>query len=167
METKVHVHFKFAHMLKLFKTQILLMFSASWHDGPLINSMPMDLLNVTEDSSLCNLTPMNLLSAKDRLPLEREERASARLQHQCQREQEQRQSEQNKVRQARLDRWHVHSEESSVTFSRSIDVGLDSEGSIVSTCALNFEDVTSLISDIIFLYQLAQVTPHNVFNIFQ
>ena len=41
----------------------------------------MDLLNVTEDSSLCNSTPMNLLSARDRLCLEREERATARLQH--------------------------------------------------------------------------------------
>ena len=112
---------------------------------PSLNSMLMDLLNATEDSSLCNLIPMNLLSAKDRLPLEREERATARLQHQCQREQEQRQSEQTEVRQARLDRRCVHSEESSVAFSRSIDVELDSEGSIVSTCALNFEDVTSLI----------------------
>ena len=48
--------------------------------------------------------------------------------------QEQRQSEQPKVRQARLDRQHVHSEESSVTFSRYIGVKLDGEGSVVSTC---------------------------------
>ena len=37
-----------------------------------------------------NLTPMNLLSARDRL---REERATARLQHQRQREQQRRRSE--------------------------------------------------------------------------
>ena len=29
---------------------------------------------------------------------------------------------------------------------------------------LNFEDVTSLISDIIFLYQLAKAHPHNVLH---
>ena len=29
---------------------------------------------------------------------------------------------------------------------------------------INFEDVTSLISDIIFLYQLAQAYPHNVLH---
>ena len=48
------------------------------------------------------------------------------------------------VRQARLDRQRVHSEES-LTFSESIGVELDSEGSIVSTCTENLEDVTSLI----------------------
>ena len=50
-------------MLNLFK---FLMFCA------------MDLLNVTEDSSLCNSTPMNLMIARDRLHLEREERVIAR-----------------------------------------------------------------------------------------
>ena len=49
-----------------------------------------------------------------------------------------------------MDGRHVHGEESSVTFSRSIGVELDSEGSVVSTCTehlkdLNFEDI-SLIS---------------------
>ena len=33
-------------------------------DPSLSNSMPMDLLNVTEDSSPCNSTPMNLLSVR-------------------------------------------------------------------------------------------------------
>jgi len=51
------------------------------------SSTPMDLLNVTQDSSLCNLTPIDLLSARDRLHLEREERATARLQCRWQREQ--------------------------------------------------------------------------------
>ena len=59
------------------------------------------------DSSPCNSTPMNLLSARDRLRLEREERATARLQCWCQREQEGRRSERTKVRQARLDRRRV------------------------------------------------------------
>ena len=49
METDVHVHFKFAHVLKL------LMFCVMY---------------ATEDSSLlCNTTPINLLSARDRLCL--------------------------------------------------------------------------------------------------
>ena len=79
---------------------------------------------------------MNLLGARDRLCLEREERAVARLQRWRQREQEGRRSEWTEVRQARLDRQSVHGEESfmsSVAFSRSIGVELDSEGSIVST----------------------------------
>ena len=77
---------------------------------------------------------MNLLSARDRLRLEREERATARLQRRCQREQEGRQSERTEVRQAKLDRRCVHSEESSVAFSGSIGLELDSEGTIVLTC---------------------------------
>ena len=52
----------------------------------------------------------------------------------CQKEQEQKQSEQTVVKQARLDRRHVHSEKSSVAFSRSIGMELDSEGFIVLTC---------------------------------
>ena len=44
-----------------------------------------------------------------------------------------RRSERTEVRQARLDRGRVHGEES-VTFSGSIAMELDSEGSIVSTC---------------------------------
>ena len=64
----------------------------------------------------------------------------------------------------RLDKRHVHGEEFSIAFSRSISVELDSEGSIVSTCTLNFEDVTSLISDIIFLYQLAKAHPRKVLH---
>ena len=60
-----------------------------------------------------------------------------------QKEQEQKQSEQTVVKQARLDRQCVHSEKSSVAFSRSIGMELDSEGFIVSTCT----QVTSLISD--------------------
>ena len=76
-------------------------------DPSLSNSMPMDLLSVTEDSSPCNPTPMDLLSAKERLRLEREERATARLQRRHQRDQERRRSAEIEVRQARLDRQHV------------------------------------------------------------
>ena len=68
-----------------------------------------------------------------------------RLQCQHQREQERRRSELTEVRQARLDRRHMHSEES-VAFSGSISMELHSEGSIVSTCTehykSNFKDVT-------------------------
>ena len=74
------------------------------------------------------------MSVRDRLHLEREERATARLQRRCQREQEGRQSEWTEVRQARLDRYLVHGDEESVVFSGSISVELDSEGTIVSTC---------------------------------
>ena len=58
-ETKVHIHihFKVAHVLKLFNVLC---------DGS------------TEDSSPCNSTPMNLLSARDRLHLERDCRANAK-----------------------------------------------------------------------------------------
>jgi len=52
----------------------------------------------------CNSMLINLLSARDRLRLKREERATARLQRQRQREQEGRRSEQTEVREARLDR---------------------------------------------------------------
>ena len=77
--------------------------------------------------------------------MEREERATARLQCRRQREQEGRRSERTEVRQARLDRRSVHGEES-VVFSGSIGVELDSEGSIARNIKnLNFEDVTSLI----------------------
>ena len=77
--------------------------------------------------------------------MEREERATARLQCRRQREQEGRWSERTEVRQARLDRRSVHGEES-VVFSRSIGVELDSEGSIARNIKnSNFEDVTSLI----------------------
>ena len=69
-----NLHFEFTHMLNLFK---FLMFCA------------MDILNVTEDSSLCNSTPMNLLIARDRLHLEQEERVIARLQHWRQRKEDQ------------------------------------------------------------------------------
>ena len=55
-EMEVPVHFKFAHVLK---------FCA---------------INVTEDSSLCNSTLMNLLSGRDKFRLEQKERATARLQ---------------------------------------------------------------------------------------
>ena len=91
-------------------------------DPSLSNSTPMDLLNVTEYSSPCNSMPMNLLSVRDRLRLEQEERATARLQHWRQREQEWRQSEQTEVRQLEQ---HIE---------LSIGVELDSEGPIVSTC---------------------------------
>ena len=60
--------------------------------------------------SMCNSTPIDLLSVRYRLCLEREERATARLQCRCQREQERRQSKQTKVRQARLDRRRVAAE---------------------------------------------------------
>ena len=74
--------------------------STRW-TASLSNSKPVDLLNVTEDSSPCNSTPMNLLSARERLRLERERRATARLQRRRQREQGRRRSEQTE---AKLDR---------------------------------------------------------------
>ena len=77
---------------------------------------------VTKDSSPCNSTLMNL-SAQDRLRLDGEERATARLHRQCQREQEGRRSERTEVREARLDRRSVHGEES-ITISGSIGVKL-------------------------------------------
>ena len=88
---------------------------------------------MTKNSSPCNSTLIYILGARDRLHLKQEERASARLQHQCQSEQEGKQSEQTEVREARLDRRSVHGEESAM-FSGSIGVELDSEGSIVSGC---------------------------------
>ena len=110
---------------------------------------------MTKDSSPCNSTLIYLLSARDRLHLKQEEKASARLQRRCQREQEGRRSERTEVREARLDRRSVHGEESAM-FSGSIGVELDSEGSIMSGC--------TDISDIIFMYQLAQAHPHNVLH---
>ena len=56
------------------------------------------------DSSLPNSTPRDLLSGRERLRLEREERATARLQCRCQRDRERRRSEQAEVSQARLER---------------------------------------------------------------
>ena len=61
-----------------------------------------------------------------------------RLQRRHQKEQEGRRSEQTEVRQARLDRRCVHGEES-VAFSGIINVDLDSEGSIVSTCTEHYK----------------------------
>ena len=95
------MHFKFAHVLKL------LMFCA------------------TKGSSPCISTLINLLSARDRLRLEREERATARLHRRCQREG--RRSERTEVRKARLDR-QSRDDEESVVFNGSISVELDSEG---------------------------------------
>ena len=63
------------------------------------------------------------LSAQDRLRLDGEERATARLHCQCQREQEGRRSERTEVREARLDRRSIHGEES-ITISGSIGVKL-------------------------------------------
>ena len=63
------------------------------------------------DSSLPNSTPRDLLSERERLRLEREERATARLQRRCQRDRERRRSEQAEVRQARLERRHEHDHE--------------------------------------------------------
>ena len=82
----------------------------------------------TKDSSPCNSTLI-----RDRLHLEQEERATPRLQHRRQRDQEGRWSERTEVMEARLDRRSIHGEES-VVFSGSIGVELDSEGSIVSAC---------------------------------
>ena len=56
-------------------------------------------------------TSRDLLSARERLRLEREERAAARLQRRCQRNRERRRSEQAEVRQARLDRQCVRDHE--------------------------------------------------------
>ena len=61
-----------------------------------------------QDSTLCNSTLMKLLSVRDRLRLEREETATARLQRRHQREQEGRRSEWTEVRQTRLDRRRIH-----------------------------------------------------------
>ena len=68
-------------------------------DSSLPNSTPTDLLCTRGNS-----TPMDLLSARERLRLEREGRATARLQRRRQRDRKQRRSEQPEVRQARLDR---------------------------------------------------------------
>ena len=68
---KVHVHFKFAHVLKLFKIHVQCV-QVDTMDPSLSNSTPMDLLNATENSSPCNSMPMNLLSTRDRLRLERQ-----------------------------------------------------------------------------------------------
>ena len=86
----------------------------------------MDLLNVMEDSSLCNSMPMNLHRVRETdcvwsetaVPVPKRRR---------------RRSERTEVSQARVDRRRIYGEES-VTFSRSIGVELDSESSIVSTC---------------------------------
>ena len=72
--------------------------------------------------------------------------------------------DQSRPRQARLDRRPVHNEESSVTFSRSIGMELDSVRSIVSItefwrCYITHRWHTYIH---IFLYQLAQACPHNV-----
>ena len=73
------------------------------------------------------------LNADECTECDRQIASGARLQRRHQREQEGRRSERTNVRQARLDRRRVHSEES-VVFSGSISVELHSEGSIVSTC---------------------------------
>ena len=88
--------YDFAHMLEIFKI-IHVQCEVGTMNASLSNSTLMDLLNATEYSSPCNSTPMNLLSVRDRLRLEREERAIARLQRRHQRDQEQR-SEQTEVR---------------------------------------------------------------------
>ena len=62
----------------------------------------------------------------------------------------------------RLDRRHIHGEEFSVAFSRSIGMELDSEGSIVSTCTLNLKMLHQ--SSVPFLYELAKARPHNVLH---
>ena len=82
MYTRVHIHFKFGHVVQLFtcSVQVDMMHPSL---STLSNSMPMD---ATEDSSPCNSVLMNLLSARDRLRLEQEERATARLQCRSQRE---------------------------------------------------------------------------------
>ena len=67
---RVHIHFKFGHVVTCL-VQVDMMHPS------LSNSKPMD---ATENSSPCNSVPMNLLSARDRLRLEQEERATARLQ---------------------------------------------------------------------------------------
>ena len=67
----------------------------------------MDLLSTTEDFPLCNSMPRDLLSARERLGLEREEKATARLQRGRERDRERRRSERAEVRQAKLDRQRV------------------------------------------------------------
>ena len=144
MKVKVHIHFKFAHVLKAFYCSVRWM---QWRTPHCVTQ--------------CH---MNLLSVKDRLHLEQEEMATS-----CWTEA----SAPNriKVRVIRVDRRKarrcVHSEDS-VAFSRSIGVGLDREGSIVSTCTEHHEFWRCyiphpLISDI-FLHQLAQACPHNVLH---
>ena len=79
-------------------------------------------------------TPINLLSVRDRLHLEWEERLLLDCSISTKR-QEGRRSEWTEIRQARLDRQCIHSVES-VAFSRSISVELDGEG---STCTENLK----------------------------
>ena len=142
--------------------------------------------------------PMNLLSARDRLCLEREERVTARLQCWHQRDQEQR-SDQTKVRQTRLDRrrvrraaeqptamqtrlatdhtstsrwntayqtgWHISIAcpylHTFLTLKKNSHTHVNGEWIVhVGVCLTRC--VTSLISDMIFLYQFTQACPHNV-----
>ena len=118
-ETKVHVHFKFAHS----------------HAKAFPCAMDPYLLNVThatEDFSPCNSTPINLPGETDCAWSEKKG-----LQLDCSIGTKDNRSEgdqQTELRHARLDRRHVHGEKSSVTFSRPIGIELDSEGSIMSTC---------------------------------
>ena len=107
METKVHVHFKVVHVLKL------LMFCA------------MGLLNTMEDSSPCNSTPINLKSVRNRLHLEarlqsRHEKGTGKVIR----------ADQGKAGYNRLDRQSAYTVRSlSQIHRREV-----SEGSIVSTC---------------------------------
>ena len=53
LNERIHVYFKFAPACaSICSVQVETM-------DPSVNSTPMDLLNATEDSSPCNLTPMN------------------------------------------------------------------------------------------------------------
>ena len=84
------------------------------------------MFSATKDSSPCNSTLMISTDCERQIAsgcLAEEERATARLQCQHQREQEGRQLERTEVRQARLDRRSVHGEES-VVFSGSIGIEL-------------------------------------------
>ena len=76
---RVRIHFKFGHVVQLFTCSV----QVDMMHPSLSNSMPMD---ATENSSTCNSVLMNLLSVRDRLRLEQEERATARLQCWSQRE---------------------------------------------------------------------------------
>ena len=137
MKVKVHIHFKFAHLLKAFHCSVRWMCNSTPHESTKCEGQ------IASGARGNGYSCWTAASAPNRI----------------------------KVRVIRVDRrqarWCVHSEDS-VAFCRSIGVGLDREGSIVSTCTEHHEFWRChiphpLISDI-FLHQLAQACPHNVLH---
>ena len=89
MDMKVHIDFRFAHVLKLFSS---VQVKTQW--TPSTNSTLMDLLNATEESSPCSSTPNAEQSAA----------RQARLDRQCLCDYNCRAMKQLEARQARLER---------------------------------------------------------------